>query len=87
MFRMLDHRTDYWKDGLRARHAGPRLGPGRQFRQHGGQGRQPNLSVYSASMAAVIALTKSAGKELATSGVLINVITPVYDISGGRATY
>ena len=36
----------------------------------------PNLSIYSASKAAVIALTKSAGKELATTGVLVNAIAP-----------
>ena len=41
-----------------------------------GKDGNPNLSIYSASKAAVIALTKSAGKELATSGVLANVITP-----------
>jgi 2-dehydro-3-deoxy-L-rhamnonate dehydrogenase (NAD+) len=41
-----------------------------------GKDGNPNLSIYSASKAAVIALTKSAGKELATSGVLVNVITP-----------
>jgi NAD(P)-dependent dehydrogenase (short-subunit alcohol dehydrogenase family) len=36
----------------------------------------PNMSPYSASKGAVIALTKSLGKELATSGVLANVIAP-----------
>lgn len=36
----------------------------------------PNLSVYSASKAAVVALTKAAGKELATTGVLVNAIAP-----------
>jgi 2-dehydro-3-deoxy-L-rhamnonate dehydrogenase (NAD+) len=41
-----------------------------------GKDGNPNLSIYSASKAAVIALTKSVGKELATSGVLVNVITP-----------
>jgi NAD(P)-dependent dehydrogenase (short-subunit alcohol dehydrogenase family) len=41
-----------------------------------GKDGNPNLSAYSAAKAAVIALTKSAGKELATSGVLVNVITP-----------
>ncbi|MQY30954.1 SDR family NAD(P)-dependent oxidoreductase [Nocardia aurantia] len=41
-----------------------------------GKEGNPNLSVYSASKAAVIALTKSAGKELAKSGVLINAIAP-----------
>lgn len=35
-----------------------------------------NQSAYSASKAALIALTKSMGKELATSGVLVNCIAP-----------
>ncbi|MEU2249605.1 SDR family NAD(P)-dependent oxidoreductase [Streptomyces sp. NPDC019224] len=46
------------------------------FASMAGKDGNPNLSVYSASKAAVIALTKSAGKELATSGVLVNVVTP-----------
>ncbi|MDQ0646214.1 2-keto-4-pentenoate hydratase/2-oxohepta-3-ene-1,7-dioic acid hydratase in catechol pathway/NAD(P)-dependent dehydrogenase (short-subunit alcohol dehydrogenase family) [Microbacterium natoriense] len=41
-----------------------------------GKDGNPNLSVYSASKAAVIALTKSAGKELATTGVLVNAVAP-----------
>ncbi|MGW5517526.1 SDR family NAD(P)-dependent oxidoreductase [Nocardia africana] len=41
-----------------------------------GKDGNPGLSVYSASKAAVIALTKSAGKELAQSGVLVNAIAP-----------
>jgi 3-oxoacyl-[acyl-carrier protein] reductase len=41
-----------------------------------GKDGNPSLSIYSASKAAVIALTKSAGKELATTGVLINAIAP-----------
>ena len=41
-----------------------------------GKAGNPNLSTYSASKAAVIALTKSAGKEFATTGVLVNVIAP-----------
>lgn len=36
----------------------------------------PMQSAYSASKAAVIALTKSLGKELATTGVLVNAVTP-----------
>ena len=36
----------------------------------------PLLSAYSASKAAVIGMTKSLGKELATCGVLVNVIAP-----------
>ena len=41
-----------------------------------GKDGNPNLSIYSASKAAVIGLTKSVGKELATTGVLVNVIAP-----------
>jgi 2-dehydro-3-deoxy-L-rhamnonate dehydrogenase (NAD+) len=41
-----------------------------------GKDGNPNMSAYSASKAAVIALTKSLGKELATSGVLANAIAP-----------
>jgi 3-oxoacyl-[acyl-carrier protein] reductase len=36
----------------------------------------PNQSAYSASKAAVIAMTKSLGKEIATTGVLVNAIAP-----------
>jgi NAD(P)-dependent dehydrogenase (short-subunit alcohol dehydrogenase family) len=41
-----------------------------------GKEGNPNLSAYSASKAAVIGLTKSLGKELAKTGVLVNVIAP-----------
>lgn len=41
-----------------------------------GKDGNPNLSIYSASKAAVIGLTKSAGKELATTGVIVNAIAP-----------
>lgn len=46
------------------------------FASMAGKDGNPNLSIYSATKAAVIALTKSVGKELATSGVLVNVIAP-----------
>lgn len=41
-----------------------------------GKEGNPNACAYSASKAGVIALTKSLGKELAQSGVLVNCITP-----------
>jgi len=41
-----------------------------------GKDGNPNLAIYSATKAAVIGLTKSAGKELATTGVLVNAIAP-----------
>jgi len=47
-----------------------------------GKDGNPSLSVYSASKAAVIGLTKSAGKELATTGVLVNVIAPAVIATG-----
>ncbi len=46
------------------------------FASMAGKDGNPNLPIYSASKAAVIGLTKSAGKELATTGVLVNVIAP-----------
>ncbi|HET6534460.1 MAG TPA: SDR family NAD(P)-dependent oxidoreductase [Actinoplanes sp.] len=41
-----------------------------------GKDGNPAMSPYSASKAAVIGLTKSLGKELATSGVLVNAVAP-----------
>jgi 3-oxoacyl-[acyl-carrier protein] reductase len=41
-----------------------------------GKEGNPNASHYSASKAGLIGLTKSLGKELAKSGVLVNCITP-----------
>jgi len=46
------------------------------FASMAGKDGNPNQSAYSASKAAVIGLTKSLGKELATSGVLVNVVAP-----------
>lgn len=41
-----------------------------------GKEGNPRLAAYSASKAAVIGFTKSLGKELARSGVLVNAIAP-----------
>jgi 2-dehydro-3-deoxy-L-rhamnonate dehydrogenase (NAD+) len=41
-----------------------------------GKEGNPNAVAYSASKAGVVSLTKSLGKELARSGVLVNCVTP-----------
>jgi 2-dehydro-3-deoxy-L-rhamnonate dehydrogenase (NAD+) len=41
-----------------------------------GKEGNPNASAYSAAKAGLIALTKSLGKELAGSGVIVNCVTP-----------
>ena len=41
-----------------------------------GKDGNPNASAYSTSKAAVMALTKSLGKELADTGVRVNCVTP-----------
>ncbi len=46
------------------------------FASMAGKDGNPNLSAYSASKGAVIAMTKSLGKELAASGVLVNAVAP-----------
>ena len=56
------------------------------FASMAGKDGNPDLSIYSASKAAVIALTKSAGKELATTGVLVNAIAPAVIATPMNAT-
>ncbi len=51
-----------------------------------GKDGNPNLGAYSASKAAVIGMTKSLGKELATTGVLINAIAPAVIATEMNAT-
>ncbi len=41
-----------------------------------GKEGNPNMAPYSATKAAVIAMTKSLGKEVATSGICVNAVTP-----------
>jgi NAD(P)-dependent dehydrogenase (short-subunit alcohol dehydrogenase family) len=41
-----------------------------------GKEGNPNMSAYSAAKAGVIALTKSLGKELATTDIRVNCVTP-----------
>jgi 2-dehydro-3-deoxy-L-rhamnonate dehydrogenase (NAD+) len=41
-----------------------------------GKEGNPNMVPYSATKAAVIALTKSFGKEVATSGICVNAVSP-----------
>lgn len=59
-----------------------------------GKDGNPNASAYSVSKAAVIAMTKSLGKELATTGIRANVITPavietpmVKDVTDAQLSY
>jgi 2-dehydro-3-deoxy-L-rhamnonate dehydrogenase (NAD+) len=66
---------------LVCRHVAPRMkaaGYGRivNIASVAGKEGNPNASHYSASKAGLIALTKSLAKELATTGVLVNAITP-----------
>jgi NAD(P)-dependent dehydrogenase (short-subunit alcohol dehydrogenase family) len=56
------------------------------FASMAGKDGNPNLSPYSASKAAVIGLTKSLGKELATTGVLVNAIAPAVIATEMNAT-
>jgi 3-oxoacyl-[acyl-carrier protein] reductase len=56
------------------------------FASMAGKDGNPNLAAYSATKAAVIGLTKSLGKELATSGVLVNVIAPAVIATPMNAT-
>jgi 2-dehydro-3-deoxy-L-rhamnonate dehydrogenase (NAD+) len=59
--------------------------PGMRARKYGrivniasiaGKEGNPNMSPYSATKGAVIALTKSVGKELATEGICVNAVAP-----------
>ena len=82
--------ADEWRRVLEVNLTGPflvcaALVPGMAARGYGrvvniasvaGKEGNPNAAHYSASKAGLIGLTKSLGKELARSGVLVNCITP-----------
>ncbi|MFT4123427.1 MAG: SDR family oxidoreductase [Microbacteriaceae bacterium] len=51
-----------------------------------GKDGNPSLAAYSASKGAVIALTKSVGKELARTGVLVNAVAPAVVATPMNAT-
>ena len=42
----------------------------------GGKEGNPNAAAYAASKAGVMGFTKALGKELATTGILVNAVTP-----------
>jgi 2-dehydro-3-deoxy-L-rhamnonate dehydrogenase (NAD+) len=86
----VDYPVEEWERVLRVNLTGPFLasravaphmvaaGYGRivNIASVAGKEGNPNAAAYSASKAGVIALTKSMGKELANTGVLVNCVTP-----------
>ncbi len=86
----VDYPVEEWEKVLKVNLTGPFLtcraiAPHMARRKYGrivniasiaGKEGNPNASAYSASKAGVIAFTKSLGKELARTGVLVNCVTP-----------
>ena len=86
----VDYPVDEWERGIRINLTGQFLtcravAPHMVKQKYGrivniasvaGKEGNPNAVAYSASKAGVISLTKSLGKELATSGISVNCITP-----------
>jgi len=98
---MLDIRVQSWHDTIAINldsvfYCCRALAPGMVERGYGriintssmaGKEGNPNQAAYSAAKAAIIALTKSFAKELATTGVLVNCISPtVFDTPVVRET-
>jgi 3-oxoacyl-[acyl-carrier protein] reductase len=87
---LADYPLDMWRKVMAVNldgtfHACRAVVPGMVARGYGrivniasiaGKEGNPNASAYSASKAAVIALTKSLGKELAQKNIAVNVVTP-----------
>lgn len=87
---LVDYPTDMWRKVQQVNldgtfHCCRTVVPGMVSRDYGrivnvasiaGKEGNPNASAYSCSKAAVIALTKSLGKELALQDIAVNCITP-----------
>jgi NAD(P)-dependent dehydrogenase (short-subunit alcohol dehydrogenase family) len=87
---LVDYPTDAWRQVMAVNVNGPfyvnrAIVPHMMAKNYGrivniasvaGKEGNPNASAYSSSKAAVIGMTKSLGKELARTGISVNVVTP-----------
>ncbi len=87
---LADYPTDAWRHVMAVNLNGPffvsrAIVPHMMAKNYGrivniasvaGKEGNPNASAYSTSKAGVIGMTKSLGKELARTGILVNVVTP-----------